>query len=512
MNCLDQRLILSSMPLIASGGMEEDVAEFSFCPLWDGFAKTAIFYRDETEKYYAIVDSENKCVIPWEVLQSDGKLYFGVYGVKGGVRRTSEILVYNIKRGAFDEKLKPSEPTPDIYSQYVNMIVAVGDRVTPIEEFTLKPVPYELTGNPIQIQNYEGMPFSAMETQFSPKQTGSGDPSPTNIRPISGYESLSLTRFCGKNLFDKSTIMNNRWWSISSSTNTPIQSDREVFASALIPVKSGETYTLTIYTTSSGVAVVKFWSDMDNTGRLQGLRSQDYVAIDGSKQILTFKVIDGAKYVSITGDTPYADKIMLERGSIATDYEPYRGNTYCVDFDRTVYGGRMNWVTGELTVKWACVDATTLSWNLSTGDAGSFAQTGSLNRPIGSSIACSHYRYIGVVGNSAAGGYDKTISTYASLPNVRIVDKDFSSKDEYLAFFAAQSAAGTPVQIAYELAEPEIIQLTPQQIAALDGTNTLYGDGEIKVAGRKDILWLTGSLIERIETLEKTVVSLGGNV
>lgn len=511
-NCLDQRLILSSTPLIASGGVNENIAEFDFCPLWDGFSKTAIFYRDETEKYYAIIDSENKCVIPWEVLQSDGKLFFGVYGVKGDVRRTTEILGYKIKLGAFDKKLKPSEPTPDIYSQYVNKIAAVENRMTPVEEFTIKPTSFELTGNPIQMQNYEGMPFSAIETQFSPKQEGSGDPSPTNIRPISGYENLHLTR-CEKNLIDPSryeksgtiagveytvnddgSVLLNGTATGTSIFNLYIGSDANG-KSFLAP---GKTYTI-----SFGSA----FAAIPGTARMvvgyKAIQTDDwsYPVNQYGLESFTFTLPDDANYCLCrirlsAGDV--CDNVLvtpqIELGSATTAFEPYRGDTYAVQMGQTVYGGKMNWLTGELTAEWACEDAAELSWAYNSNG---FAYTTGLNRANTGAFSCSHYRNAGSQTNDSAPGRDKAISRYTSNAYLRIMDSAYKSLAEYTAFFAAQSAAGTPVQIVYELAEPEIIQFTPQHIAALDGTNTLYGEGDIKVAGRKDIIWLTSDLIKR---------------
>ena len=77
------------------------------------------------------------------------------------------------------------------------------------------------------------------------------------------------------------------------------------------------------------------------------------------------------------------------------------------------------------------------------------------------------------------------------------------------AYLAAQNAAGTPVQIAYKLAEPVPFTATgTQPIPALSGVNTLYTDsGDISVSGRTDMIWLTQSLIDRIAALETAAVS-----
>ena len=50
--------------------------------------------------------------------------------------------------------------------------------------------PFEATGNPITIPEYKSL--VKLKTDFSPKQAGTGDPSPENVRPISGWDSIKL--------------------------------------------------------------------------------------------------------------------------------------------------------------------------------------------------------------------------------------------------------------------------------------------------------------------------------
>lgn len=131
-SCVDQRLVTSYAPLVASGGMSEDEVDFSFCPLWDGFTKTAVFYRDGGTVYHVLL-SDDKATIPQEVLKDEGTLYFGVFGVKDGVRRTSEVLRYKIKAGAITTGTTPPDPTPDIYSQLLTKVTSAENKVTALE-------------------------------------------------------------------------------------------------------------------------------------------------------------------------------------------------------------------------------------------------------------------------------------------------------------------------------------------------------------------------------------------
>lgn len=122
--CIDQRLILIADPEIASGGQNEDVVEFEFCSLWDGYGKTAVFYRTEDEVYHVLVE-DDRCVIPHEVLRDEGVLYFGVFGVKGDTTRTSEVIRYRLVKGALTSGSAPSDPTPDIYAALLARIGAI---------------------------------------------------------------------------------------------------------------------------------------------------------------------------------------------------------------------------------------------------------------------------------------------------------------------------------------------------------------------------------------------------
>ena len=52
---------------------------------------------------------------------------------------------------------------------------------------------FSVSGNPVTCNPVEGYPLSAVVT-LKPKQEGSGDPSPENVRAISGYDSVTVTQ------------------------------------------------------------------------------------------------------------------------------------------------------------------------------------------------------------------------------------------------------------------------------------------------------------------------------
>lgn len=119
--CMDQELVITNSPIIASGGVHENFIAFNFCEKWDGLGKTAVFYRNEKERFYSVLGPDDVCEIPHEVTDYEGNMYFGVYGEAGDVTKTSKVLKYRIIQGAMTTLLKPSEePTPDIYQQLLS--------------------------------------------------------------------------------------------------------------------------------------------------------------------------------------------------------------------------------------------------------------------------------------------------------------------------------------------------------------------------------------------------------
>lgn len=529
-SCIDQRLILTSGPVIASGGRNEDAVEFNFSPLWDGFDKTATFYRSR-EKAYHVPITDNQCVIPHEVLADEGQICFGVFGVKGDVTRTTEIMKYRVLEGALTTDTNPSDPTPDIYSELVNRIVSVENRATAIEQFTTQPVPYETTGDLVQIENFAGMPMNCV-TAIEPIQPGSGDPSLDNVRPISGRTNAVLVR-CGKNLVDMADFYssNSTVYIEQSANSLRIYTDSAgTYRGARTPAMhliGGKTYTL-----SASVAEI-----VSGNVRI-GLRdAQTNTFLNNSSCIFTttgFKKAtftvneDVDAYVSplVTwstsenGDATFSN-IQLEISNTATNFEPFTGEDFSVTFNDTIYGGTLDWNTGVLTVDKLLKTITgeeNVTWKNNTGWVDGTWYCGTIlpgaEEVVGfgtvADIMCSHAPVttpglVAITENCV--GYGNGTNLYANFGN------RYNTAELFTDYLAAQYAAGTPVQVCYKLASPTVIQLTPNDIIALSGLNTVYSNaGKTTVSGRKDILWLTSSLIQRIQALESAVISLGGNV
>lgn len=300
----------------------------------------------------------------------------------------------------------------------------------------------------------------------------------SNIRPFIGYDKLDLNR-AGKNLFPVPVL---------SSTG------------------SGNIYTKDKpFNLPAGQYTLSFKSANVTT------TDMSLALYAGETVVKPTQVLAGETRVTFTLGTP-ADglvwyvreaveltEIQLEAGSYASDFQPYVGTLHTVQIGQTVYGGRFDWLTGKLV---ADVALLTLTDNESIVRVGAkqFAitpQVSVLNTKYNVNDAlCSHFPYNPTSYGSNANG----IVTNNGHIIIRYNGLAEDTNDAFKTYLAAQYTAGTPVQVAYKLATPIEIQLTPGEIIALSGVNTLYGDGDTITAKFRQSK--TISLEERLSALE----------
>lgn len=168
---------------------------------------------------------------------------------------------------------------------------------------------------------------------------------------------------------------------------------------------------------------------------------------------------------------------------------------YTVNLGQTVYGGTLDLDTGLLTInkKLYTFDGTeafsrlTDTTNQKQSNVFFYKITDAAKVGLMSSV-CSHFKNTNdtVWSETYDGKTGIYCDNYAGSSNYN--NKYFrwgngsNTVAEFKSFLAAQYAAGTPVQICYEIAEPITVQLMAQKIYALPGRNTFSCDaGEINV-------------------------------
>lgn len=196
--------------------------------------------------------------------------------------------------------------------------------------------------------------------------------------------------------------------------------------------------------------------------------------------------------------------VQLEVGSTATSYEAYNADTETISLGQTVYGGKLNVTTGELTVDRALVEydgSSDETWAYASAYGGFRVTISDANiNGIPSSQVISN-RF---VGSNSRGTADKDIEgkmlTYAS-----------ASDNTYL-FFTTQITdlsewktwlSENITQVEYPLATPTTIELTPTEVDSLLGANNIWADcGDSDVVYIRDLNLFLNQLDVRVKALE----------
>lgn len=309
-----------------------------------------------------------------------------------------------------------------------------------------------------------------------------------NICPISGRTGCNVYQ-SGKNLFDKvhPNIIEG-YFGVGQPSNIV---DGVSFRTVYIPATPNTTYTVKnnasnrLYVGYNDIAPISGGTLTKSIASVAGVAT---ITTDGNAHYLAAYVYNS------NADTVSFDDVLnglqIELGSTATAYEPYSGTTIPVTFPTppgTVYGGTLDVVSGKLTVTWVKWQPDP-SVTPNTTDIGDgwvrCAYASSASRPPYAAKDTFAGRY-------SHGTYDSTKYNgkfnHAYVTSTRISYMFFKAADAEAVktFLAGQVAAGTPVELCYEIDEPIVYDLTPEEITTLLGTNVMWADtGDITVTAR----------------------------
>jgi hypothetical protein len=243
-------------------------------------------------------------------------------------------------------------------SDAINVLAGTETTYTPSEmaPAIIDVIPTETaSGNPIHITDAAAYPAESVVTTLEPVQEGNGDPSPENVRPITGHTGVELTR-TGKNLFDiNSPYIANKYIDANGNYKPSSGSKMQNIYTTPIYVNAGSAYTIS-GNTSETTGVIRIAEYNEN-----GTYIKRTLSLDSENPILTFTTTNTTAYVIVNPDTVITN-IQLEVGSTATTYEPYTSETHTVTFPQEqspVYGCEVDWVNGVLRV----TDANIASYN-----------------------------------------------------------------------------------------------------------------------------------------------------
>lgn len=183
-------------------------------------------------------------------------------------------------------------------------------------------------------------PITKLMVYIEPVQSGSGDPSPDNIRPISGWDIVETMR-TGINIWDEI-------WEpgiIDNSTGLPVPDNVNIRSKNYIPIIPD--IRLFFYNGSNTNLRYYFYDENKN------FISSSVVLNGGRRAPLNaywLKIRTTSAYGNI-----YKHDISINYPSTETAYHPYTGSIITTELPSAVYGGVLDLISGELTVDRAMI-------------------------------------------------------------------------------------------------------------------------------------------------------------
>ena len=321
---------------------------------------------------------------------------------------------------------------------------------------------------------------------LEPIQSGSGTPSPSNVRAISGHTQVQVGNV-GKNLLetilsDIKTANTNGTWSGNAYTlngvtfTVEINTDGNVVRIKVNGVASQETTFNVGLTPATGTFVM---NGCPNGGSVstysvyaKNLYVHDYgtganITTSGTRVTVAIVIRNGYTANNLIF------KPMIRKATGSADFEPYNGYTTTINLGNTYYGGTLDAVSGVLTV---------------THGLATFNGDNTVNRNyVGSSITQFLLPQLPTdakIGSTLSVSNELVYSNNTNIPYIFQITRAGTSTPKIL-FTLPNSIATTieeasawltsnPLQIAYELATPQTIQLTPTQLETLVGQNDVF--------------------------------------
>jgi len=313
-----------------------------------------------------------------------------------------------------------------------------------------------------------GYPLVNLEASIVPIQAGSGDPSPSNPRAISGFTSGTFTQ-TGKNLLKQPYILPAGTY---DSVALSYDSDFVIHLTGT-GGSSAERFLTDEFTLPEGTYKLTTAQSADRT-RVYFYKNGTYISRSNTDSPYTFTSAKGDifKISLLILSSAYSDatvKLMIELGSTATAYERYNATTETVQFGQTVYGGTWKASEGKVVDGYKKKTLSELEWvyqpeqnrfySLSIQDEIVYPAT----IYIASDSYCDKLKV--VARNDLA---EKTICV-STGGQVFIMDTDFTTTEALIQNLGS-------AEFIYPLATPIEISVDAVNLTAQDGVNNIFSN------------------------------------
>lgn len=320
-------------------------------------------------------------------------------------------------------------------------------------------------------------PVKELIADINATQSGSGDPSPSNVRPISGWSAVNVN-VRGGNLWDEETLLG-----YYSGTGVYTSANNQLCTKNKIHVLPNTTYFIKVPVSQLAVYVCEY--DSNNSFIARTSFSTGSTEPYGN----TYTTSSNCAYITInfmTGyGTTYKNDISVNYPSTDHDYHPHNSNgtTHNIPLGQTVYGGKLNVTTGELVITHGIVDLGTMTWSSRTINGVSRICSNAIENILTPAsdyyppmAICDVYKMVTVAQVGSADG-SASIGPHQYGYGDRIIINDSRITDPSQA-----STVLNGNKICITLATPQTVTLTPTEVHSLLGQNNIFADsGDVYV-------------------------------
>lgn len=322
----------------------------------------------------------------------------------------------------------------------------------------------------------DGIPMRSVVVNITPVQSGSGDPSPDNVRPISGWTGAEIS-VTGDNLYAVGNFIEHSYLGDDGTITYTGNQNVVVFAKC----KPNTIYTFSknagirfrVATTTEPPKIGTPFASLSN---YDGSTSHAYTTGATAEWLVAwvYNYSDGDMATMLAS-------ITINEGSTALLNEP-QGTVYPISWQTQageVFGGTIDAVSGELKVThgYASYNGSE-NWLVSTADPAAWFYVLNANLKAGRQILATNlFAQSNNTAKGCAWGVYQQIHVYPP-ESVAPSGQTAAGLAEFKTFLESN-----PLQVVYPLAQPVTYQLAPQQITSLLGQNNVWsntGDTEVK--------------------------------
>lgn len=385
-----------------------------------------------------------------------------VSGLKSALNDKYEKPSGGIPASDLADGVIPEVPVQDVQVDGTSVVDAQGVADIPLGELADRKADVIIASASGSIASFsdgaDDMSLKSCVVQIEPVQSGSGDPAPDNVRPITGWTGVNITR-TGVNIWDEE--WENGYW--DTTTGQPVSNNKYIRCKHFIPVNPSTEYKFVVGGINIQHQLIYFNANKEIVGS---------VSVGPG---ITFTTPNNCYYLKFYlnwqyGDT-YNNDVSINYPSTDLEYHNNPNAFYSISWQSeagTVYGGYVDPVKGELVVTHKKVTYNgTENWTMDqTPRRFGIATTGVL---LYNQKVLSDYFSPKITSDQTTWGYFSYYYDRAMLLNDQ--EAVFSSLEEFKSWMGEHTPS-----FVYKLSAPITYQLGPNDLKTLLGQNDIWAD------------------------------------